>query len=192
MAYGLKILGGNSILQLDSDRTNTYGLIVTASGAASSLTLPSGYNTLVFIQLPSSGAVRYPDWNATYTSVTFRNGSGTATSTNYILAKPGNQVASDVSGTYGLKVLASNGTTVIFDSRAFTNAGFAPTKVITAGTLSSTNKTITTDSSLYVCINWGWWVNSSVRGGIENSSGTIRSTVGSNASYDILVAEKLT
>lgn len=191
MAYGLKIIAGNDILQIDSERANAFGMITTSSGVASSLSFATP-NTMVFATNETSTSYILPQWNAAKTSVTFKNTAGTTINVNYLLVKPGNGVSGDTSGTYGLQILASNGTTVVFDSRAFTNAGFAPIDIITAGSISSTNKTITTNRNHYVCMNPFYYLSTSSYSGIYVTSSGITTTASGNAAYDILVAEKLT
>lgn len=190
MSYGLEAIAGNNILQLSSDRTSAYGMITTSSGVASTLTFDTP-NTMVFATNETSNSYILPDWNAAGTSVTFKNTAGTTINANYLLVKPGNSVAAEVSGNYGLQILAPNGTTVIFDSRAFTNAGFSPVKILTAGSISPTNTTITTNRNHYVCMNPFWYVNTSVYGGIYVTSTGITATYPSNSWFDILLAEKI-
>jgi len=190
MTYGLKVFAGNNILQIDSDRASSYGLVTTFAGTASTLSF-SVANTLVFANRSSNGYI-YPAWNSANTSVTFYDDLDNVIDVNCILAKPGNGVSGDVgTRTYGLQILASNGTTVVFDSRAFSNAGFAPIKILTAGSISATNKVITTGLSHYVCMNPFWKVGNN-KGGIVRSSTNISATYSSNSWFDIIVAEKIT
>lgn len=194
MTYGLKVYAGNNILQIDSDRTSAYGLITTSSGVASSLSFDTA-NTLVFAN-PGATGYLFPQWNVNKTSVTFKNNLNQTTNAQYILAKPGDVVSGDVgTRTYGLQILATNGTTVVFDSRAFANAGFAPVKVISAGSISPSNTVITTNVNYYVCMNPFWYTgNVTTSGGIYRGASNIviSSYFQSNAWFDIIVVEKLT
>lgn len=137
MAYGLKVFGGNNVLQIDSS-SNLVGLGGFDTTTASSITVSSG--DLVFCRhSPSSGNIRYfgiDTRTSTWTAYSRLNSPGLGTNSawstyalDWLILRSASTAAT--SGTYGLQVKNAINQ-VAFDSRAV-SFGFNITGYLEAG-----------------------------------------------------------
>lgn len=161
MSYGLRVLGGNDLLQIDSDIVGMSGYGLKAQGVGSSAPYSSG--DLVFVNKNQSGSSTgcFPDWLAS--SVNFLTGTGSPISMNYIVIGPMLTGSAPIdNSTYGLQVFDPEGN-LAFDSRRIGTGPVmpTPTRVIPSGTLVGVGDTIASAAVLpngrreWICINFG-------------------------------------
>lgn len=166
MAYGLTVVGDNSVLQIDNT-LNMKGLQPIQAGTASSLSSLPAYTDLVFIKKTTTTSNICLDRNYSAGTVTFRIGTtGSTVSVEYIICRAANDPTP--SGTYGLQVKNSSGV-VAFDSRNFTNTGVEVIDFKTVGSLSNSG-TISSSLSNYVLMNWSYYINTSNFAGVTAST----------------------
>lgn len=184
MSYGLKVLGGNNILQINSD-LGLSGFHVVQSTAANNTTLPS-YSELIFVRKQTDQVNICLQKNYTNQTVNFRRGdTGALITVDFIKARIGTEL-SNLTGSYGLRILRSNGTTVVFDSRAFVDTGITVIDSKAAFSLNSGSRVITSDRSNYVLMNWSYYINTSNFSGMTSNSTTgytFVSRIGGNYYY---------
>lgn len=166
MAYGLTVLGDNSVLQINNT-LGMKGLQPIQVGTGSSLSSLPAYTDLLFIKKTTNTSNICVDRDYPLSTITFRIGNtGAAVSVDYIICRAANDPTP--SGTYGLQVLNPSGV-VAFDSRNFTNTGIEIIDFKTRGSLSN-GSTISSSLSNYILMDWSYYTNTSTFSGITAST----------------------
>ena len=166
MAYGLRVVGGNSILQLDTDTPELTGLGVAQVGVGSSVSYSLG--DFVFVSYPTIGSAAYHIVTVVTTpgTMTFKS-FNTATrgvsnlSMNYCVLRPMTGITP--TGDFGL-LLRNSSLQTTFDSRASADEFSVYIKSIAiqgsqTGSVGLSSTPITTSFSDYFCANGLFFVD---------------------------------
>jgi len=179
MTYGLKVFGGNNILQIDSD-LGMKGLQVVEANTASFLSGLPLYSDLIFMKKAPSTSYICLERNYSTGAANFKVGNtGSLISVNYVVCRTSTDVTT--TGNYGLQVF--NPSVVAFDSRGFTaNNGITIVDNVTARSLTN-GGLITSDLTQYVLMNWTYFTNTNNFAGVSVDSGGYRFGRRVNGSY---------
>lgn len=159
MSYGLRVTGGNSILQIDSDTEQLEGSAIISNGFGSSITgVNSSDVILVTLDFPAvpNGSYKAVGVRKSGNTWEFLNENGAAVGVKYIrLAKT---TAFTRTESYGLQVKNSSGV-LVFDSRAFAETsapGFTFNTYYPPGAFSGAFDPVASLNT-YVSINHGYY-----------------------------------
>jgi len=194
MAYGLEVKNNNQIMQISSEQAGRLGLSIYKSGYSRGILKSDvGATDLLFLKYNPNDATNNRNINFDRLVVdpffsnnylVFRSPYKTQGTdgvddprvyVNYAIARIHNNVA--FTGSYGLQIKASNGTTV-FDSRAFTTNSMMtieevkPSGYYSVGLDNSLQSNfVTTDPNKYICMNFSFGGWSATAGHWPNSEG---------------------
>lgn len=142
MAYGIEIFSSNNTLQLGTTAQENLTVIDTGTVASSASVTYDGLNEILCFNRSTTGWV---DGNTNSTATSWTNTSGVTV--NWLKLKRASTNTEDDSGTYGIKVFKSDGTSINFSSNY--SKGQDVLAVISPGTVSSTGTAITQSPIIY-------------------------------------------
>lgn len=161
MGFGLKFEGGNGQLIFDTEGFPSAETLTIQDGHPASLTNGSSINVpsgaLLFGRVTSGNLYGVKN----FSSNTFTNYSGQTIS--YFYAIPSNSAGNITgSGTYGLEIYGTNGTTVTFSTRRVANSSLNFIKVFDHNALANSESFgLSSTSGVYVSMDYMFYSSNS-------------------------------